>query len=402
MKPRRRPNVVPLALGAVLALLAPGEPAFAAGPRVLIDAPRPGEPLIGSVVVAFRVEGADPSAIAGATVLLDGRQAATAAGPPWRVTIDAGDELRARRVDVVVRLQDGRELKATLDAPRPPATELTVRLVTLAVSVTDRGGRAVKELRREDFDVREGGRAVEIESFEAERVPLAVALVLDSSNSMEGEPLDDARRAAQAFVKDLDPRDQVQLFAFGDEVREVTAPTRDREAVSRAIGAVSCAGGTALYDAVHKAAQALGQAPGEMRRVLVLLSDGRDEASSGLEPGSFHTLEEAQRQVHAADAVLFAVGLGNRLDDETDFTGRMSTAQVLERLAQPTGGTTAKVGRSGRLGSAFKDVLETLRDQYWLAYRPAPARPGESWRPVDVRVSRPGLNVRARQGYFVD
>ncbi len=392
-----------LAAFAALAVLAlPAGPARAAAGRVVLEAPRAGEPIVGDVKVAFRVEGVDPAAIAGATIRLDGREAAALAAPPWRAVVDAGDELREHRLEVVVRLKAGGELRASIQAARPPATELTVRLVSLAVAVTDRGGRAVKDLRREDFDVREAGRTVAVESFEAERAPLAVALVLDASNSMEGEPLEDARRAAQEFVADLDPRDQVQLFAFGDDVRELTPPTNDKAAVTRAIAGVSSAGGTALYDAVHKAADQLGKAPAETRRVLVLLSDGRDEASSGLEPGSFHTLEEAQRKVHAADAVLFAVGLGDRLERETDFTGRMTTAEVLDRLARPTGGTAAKVGRSGRLGSAFRDVLETLRDQYWLAYRPAPARPGESWRAIEVRVTRPNATVRARQGYFVD
>ena len=134
---------------------------------------------------------------------------------------------------------------------------------------------------------------------------------------------------------------------------------------------------------------------------MVVLSDGRDEASSGLEPGSFHTLDEAIRQAHLKDAALFTLGVGSALERDTDFTGRMTTEEVLTRLATSTGGRYLAVERSRSLAEAYRDVLEELRQRYDLAFTPAPRKPGESWRTIEVTTSRPGVTLRAREGYFV-
>jgi VWFA-related protein len=121
-----------------------------------------------------------------------------------------------------------------------------------------------------------------------------------------------------------------------------------------------------------------------------------------MEPGSFHTQDEAIRQAHFADATVFSLGLGAELDRETDFTGRMTTAEVLTRFSRSTGGVFQKITRWSRLERAFRSVLEEIRRQYGMAYRPPAPKPGETWRTVHVKVSRPGLNVRTREGYFVD
>ena len=395
----------PFALAAALlaAAFAPAAPAFAAGEaRVVILKPAKGSILLGSTEVEFRIDGVDLATVEEATILLDRRPLARLAEPPWRATVEAGDEIARRQVDVVVRLSGGRELKASqVYEPGGGVQEIDVRLINVSFTAVDRRDRLVTDLAAEEIQVRDQGKPVSFERFRRAGPPLDVALVFDTSNSMQGERLADAQRAALAFLDALPPQDQVVVLDFGEDVR-ISAPlSSDREAARGAVRAFNAAGGTALYDAVYEAARALASGRSDARRVMVVLSDGRDEASSGLEPGSFHTLEEAIRQAHLKDAALFTLGVGSALKRDTDFTGRMTTEEVLTRLARSTGGRYLPVERSRSLADAYRDVLEELRQRYDLAFTPAPRKAGESWRTIEVTTTRPGVTLRAREGYYV-
>jgi Ca-activated chloride channel family protein len=374
----------------------------AANPKVVILKPAKGALLLGSVEVEFRIDGVDPTTVTEATVLLDRRPLARLAEPPWRAAIDAGDEIGRRQVDVVVRLADGKELKASqVYEPVGGIEEIDVRLINVSFTALDRRGRLVTDLAATEVEVKDQGKPIRFERFRRAGPPLDVALVFDTSNSMQGERLEDAQRAAMAFLDALPPQDQVVVLDFGEDVRVSAALSGDRDAARSAVKGFAAAGGTALYDAVYEAAKALTAGRTDARRVMVVLSDGRDEASSGLEPGSFHTLDEAIRQAHLKDAALFTLGVGSALKRDTDFTGRMTTEEVLTRLASSTGGRYLAVERSRSLAEAYRDVLEELRQRYDLAFTPAPRKPGEFWRTIEVTTSRPGVTLRAREGYFV-
>jgi Ca-activated chloride channel family protein len=396
------PRFLACAAALLAAALVPAAPALAAGPRVVILKPAKGALVVGSIEVEFRIEGVDPTAIAEATVLLDRRPLARLAEPPWRAMIDAGDEIARRQVDVVVRLADGKEVKASqVYEPGAGIEQVDVRLINVSFTALDRRGRLVADLAAAEIEVKDQGKPVRFERFRRAGPPLDVALVFDTSNSMQGERLGDAQRAALAFLDALPPQDQVVVLDFGEDVRISASLSGDRDAARTAVKGFSAAGGTALYDAVYEAAKALATGRTDARRVMVVLSDGRDEASSGLEPGSFHTLEEAIRQAHLKDAALFTLGVGSALKRDTDFTGRMTTEEVLTRLAASTGGRYLAVERSRSLAEAYGEVLEELRQRYDLAFTPSPHKPGESWRKIEVTTSRPGVTIRAREGYFV-
>jgi VWFA-related protein len=186
--------------------------------------------------------------------------------------------------------------------------------------------------------------------------------------------------------------------------------TRDRKELEEAIRATKAGGGTALYDAVWSASRLLESFDG--RRVLVLLSDGQDEALDGLGPGSLHTLAEAQEQALRSEVIVFAVGLGNRL--ETDHVRRFDPAtggsradtdrtvlEMLRELADSTGGRAIAASSAARLGKAFDEIATDLRNQYSIAYTSTdPTRDGK-WRTIDVSTpGRPGLEVVTRRGYY--
>jgi len=346
--------------------------------------------------------GVPDEAIARAEVLLDGEPVAALSRPPFRTTIDAGDDrLGPRHIEVRVALRDGRQLVARRTTRAVAREDVTVRLVNLAVTVRDRAGRPVDGLTRDDFRVFDEGRRVPIDRFDAGPAPLAVVLVVDISLTMGGRKIKDAKKAAAGFIDRLEEADRVALIAFADEPVLRLDFTTDRSAARAAIDALEVGGGTALYDAVFDAATLLERAPPAARRVAVVLSDGRDEAGSGLEPGSFHTLEDAVRHAHERDVLVFTIGLGPELRTQPDFSGRMTTEEVLERMARSTGGRFLAARGSRQLGRYYRQILDELRHQYTIAYVPPVPRPGETFRRVRVEVSREGVVAHTREGYFV-
>lgn len=375
-----------------------------ASPRVALVRPAPGTALVGEVELAFLVTGVDDAEIAEATIHLDGKTVARLDSPPWNATVDAGDEIEPHRVDVVVRLRSGRTLTTGRTYETPPGMErVDVRLVNLAVTVTDRRGNPVLGLGRENFAILDEGEPVAIERWEGPPDSIAVALVIDTSGSMRGSRLDAARDAAAEFVQELAERDRVAVLSFSDRVETLVALTDDHAAATAALRGLDGGGGTALYDALARGARLLAEQtePGA-RRALVLLSDGRDESASGLEPGSFHTLREAIRAAHATDVQVYALGVGSQLEIEQDFEGRATTAEILTTISRSTGGSYRPVRSIRWLGRAFGDILDELRSQYSLAYKPPDPRPGETFREIAVDVDLPGAEVRTREGYYID
>ena len=146
------------------------------------------------------------------------------------------------------------------------------------------------------------------------------------------------------------------------------------------------------------------------RRVLVLLSDGRDEAASGFEPGSLHTRHEAEEQALRSEVMVFSIGLGDRLDREypslwerpRDGTLGDSLAQILGSMAETTGGRLLLSPGARQLRKAFRDVAEDLRNQYSLAYVPSDKAQDGGWRRVQVRTPGRQLEIIGRRGYFAE
>ena len=244
----------------------------------------------------------------------------------------------------------------------------------------------------------DSGRPQELSYFGTERRPLAVAVVIDSSFSMKGEPIAAAREAAIRFVKTLAPEDRAMVVSFSDDVRVLRDLTGERDAASAAIASVDARGGTALYDAIYQVADRLSREEG--RKVIVLLSDGRDEAQNGLEPGSLHTFEEALEKSLRSEVILFTIGFGKKLESERDFYGRVSLKEILDRLAGDSGGISEFPQRPSQLKTAYELIGEELRNQYSLGYTPQPLRLDGQWHPIKCELKDPALRVITRRGYY--
>jgi Ca-activated chloride channel homolog len=312
---------------------------------------------------------------------VDGRKIGVASREPWEAVWPAGDAVR-KHVITVALLRGGREVAtARVDTREPGFTARAAGLaVALAPIVTDRSGRYVLGLQKEDFSVFDDGRPQRIETFDTVDSPLAAILVLDVSASMQPK-IDEAARAARAFVGALKPDDRVGLFTFNSAIVGRLDLTRDRPKILAAIDAATPDGETALYDAIAAALRHLSSIP--QRKAVVVFTDGEDNRSR-------FSVDQVIELARGSEVSIFCVAEGEANSEES--------VKFLERLANETGGRAYEIGQIRKLSAAFGAIVQELRSQYFLTYTPTNRRP-HSWHTVEVRGNRPGLVVRAKKSY---
>lgn len=275
-----------------------------------------------------------------------------------------------------------------LQAAPPPVFSVAVETVYVDAFVS-RNDQAIAGLAAADFVVRDNGVEQVVRLVQRDALPTTAVLVLDTSWSLAGEKLGFVKQAAAAFVRGLRAQDRVALLGFSHDLVLAQEPTLDHDRVRTAIEGLEARGFTALVDAVWAG---LKRDWGPGRPMVVVFSDGADSASF-LDDG--HLLRAARE----SRALLYVVGV-----DATRPTrrhGREPGAQsVLRRTAETTGGAYWTVSRHADLAASFREVLDAVAASYLLAYEPTGvARAGRH--ALDVQVRRRGLQVRARQEYFV-
>jgi Ca-activated chloride channel family protein len=281
--------------------------------------------------------------------------------------------------------------------------------VHVFVTVTDRDGRLVTTLTRDQFEVRDEGRPQPITVFDNSPQPVRLIVMLDVSGSMEGNlPL--LRAAAEQLFARLRPDDRARVGTFGHEIAIGPAFTRDvdelREALPRMIAHDAP---TPLWRAVDQALSAMtdaaeGEATG--RPVVLVLSDGKDSGPTGFRQRFVSQVEVIER-ARDEDVMIYAIGLRSRSrQPPRPGIGRgglqaMLTADLpdpgLARVAEDTGGGYAEIRFGEDLGAAFERVVDELHSQYLIGFDP-PRRDGKV-HDIDVRVSERGLKPRARKNY---
>jgi len=385
--------------------------ALGADPEIRFLKPRNLATVVGETIIEVRVVVPPGATVDRIEFLIDGRRAAERTAPPWTVVWDAGEADQGHRLEAVLFLTDGRQARAGIRvSPLQVQDVVRVDLVNLYLVVRDDGGDYVTNLEREDFAVREDGIPQSLERFSASHKPLRVGIVLDSSLSMtKGDRLKKAKKAAMGFLDVLREDDQGIVVSFNDYVRLGEELSSDTEALARSIEVAEASGGTALYDAVWKTSKLLADFDG--RRVMVLLSDGRDESANGFEPGSLHTVEEALDEALRAEVMIFPIGLGDDLEDQfihrwSNLSGRSnvddstSLAELLERLADTTGGRAVMSDNAAKLRRAFAEIAADLRHQYSIAYTSTNPKQDGKWRSVEVETPERRLEVVTRKGYY--
>src|SRR5580698_3644478 len=268
-----------------------------------------------------------------------------------------------------------------------------VNEVNVVFTVTDKHGRYVRDLKKNDFKIIDDGKpALEIRSFRAETdLPLEAGLLIDASNSIR-DRFKFEQEAAIEFLNQTLRRKYDRAFVVGfDATPEVTQDFTDStEALSIGIRALRPGGGTALFDALYFACRdkLLKSSPnGAVRRAIILLSDGDDNQSHV-------TREEAIEMAERAEVVVYTIstnlmGSGGHHGDK-----------ILERIAEATGGRSYVPFQLTEVANAFASIQEELRSQYAVSYKPADFRPDGRFRTIEISAKQKGLRVRSRRGYY--
>lgn len=266
---------------------------------------------------------------------------------------------------------------------------VNTELVVLNVTVTDKDGNYVKKLKASDFKIFEDGVEVPasmIANFAFQESPYAAVVLLDSSGSMEAR-FSLARSAAIRFLDGLRLEDVAAVYRFDSKVERVQEFSGGRDLAPTAY-AIRAKGMTTLNDAIVEAARVLAERP-EQRKAIVVLSDGMDTFSKA-------SNDKAVESALAIGASIYAVDMASL---EVGGSGIRQSAGSLKGFAEKTGGRFVQTPGGQALRDAFTGIAEELGQQYSLAYRPLNQKRDGKWRTLEVRLSRPDLQVRTRKGY---
>ena len=182
-----------------------------------------------------------------------------------------------------------------------------VELINVTATVTDRSGRFASGLRKEDFILYEDDTPMEVTHFSAERTPVSLGIVIDTSGSMAGDKWLSAREAIERFLDALpDPQDEFFMYRFSGDADLVHDWTVNRQEIKRSLARVNPAGGTAMYDAVAESVP-MAQGGQNRKKAIVLISDGND-TNSRLDIG------EVRQLVRETEVLVYAVGIDGQGD----------------------------------------------------------------------------------------
>lgn len=299
--------------------------------------------------------------------------------------------LSAAGILAVLAVLFAQEAKKAAEAEDPNRIVIDVQRVNLLFTVSDKKGRFVTDLKREDFEVNENKKPQNIVEFASEsNLPLRLAILIDTSNSIR-ERFRFEQEAAVEFVNSLmRPEDKATVVSFDTAAELVADLTADTEQLSKAIRGLRPGGGTALYDAMFFTARdklMMEQPRHKFRRAMVVISDGDDNQSR-------YTRDQALEMVQKADTVIYSISTNNmKMAGEGD--------KVLRYFATETGGMAFFPFKAQDLSQSFENIANELRHQYSILYRPEPLKADGLWHTIEVKVKgRKDLAVRTRKGYY--
>ncbi len=239
--------------------------------------------------------------------------------------------------------------------------------VTTYFMVTDQDGRPVYDLTEDLFNVTEEGVDANITDFVPageNQVPITVVLCIDSSSSMMGEPLSDAKYAAKLFVNHMQVNDSVAVLTFESNVKVVSDFSSNKLQLKRAIDGISDGSSTAMYDGLYYSLDALAGKEGV--RAVILLSDGQSNSDS-------HSLDDALDRAHDLQIPVYNIGLGGGVNDEE-----------LKMISDTTGGFYYKAPDPDDLGELYELIAQQLQNLYQITHEtPNPNKDG-TWREVMI------------------
>ena len=366
--------------------------------------------LSASIAISQQGQPAQPSSSAAQT------QAQTQPSAPTGVHREGTDNILVDAAGVPLEDQSGKSIQQEAVTPPAPSPEGTSTVsipskpqtgqptsrgnnqyvfkaeaqeVVLHATVVDQHSRLVTNLNKNDFTVYEDGQPQQITNFLREDIPVSLGILIDNSGSMR-DKRQAVNTAALDLVKGSNPKDEVFIVNFSDEAIIDTDLTSDIAKMQEGLQQIDSRGGTALYDAVVASADYLAKKGRLEKKVLLVVTDGEDNASTD-------TLEQAVRRVQDdAGPVVYSIGI---LGGEREKRAR----RALEQLALHTGGVAFFPKDLGEVDQIARAVARDIRNQYSIFYRPTRPQDQGGFRQVKVDAHAPGygrLQVRTRSGYY--
>jgi Ca-activated chloride channel family protein len=270
-----------------------------------------------------------------------------------------------------------------------PSFHAESRLVVLHATVTDSRGESVTGLDQRAFAVYENGKRQTITIFRRDDIPISVGLLIDNSGSMR--PLrQKVEAAAIAFARASNPDDELFVVNFADKARLDVPMTNDIHELEASIARVDAIGGTALRDAIGIAEQYLNEHARRERRVLLVITDGKDNASAT-------TSERIRQQLAQSQTMIDAIGLFANHEPDRSGPGRRELTELTDR----TGGAVYFPASVDQVETVAADVAHQIRKQYTIAYAPTNQALDGSYR--TIRVTAAGgehYTVHTKRGYL--
>ena len=274
-------------------------------------------------------------------------------------------------------------------SPKGPV-KITVNLVNVLVSVLDENNRPAPNLPVEAFQVFEEGVQQKIDVFESEtKLPLDIALMIDSSMSAHAEVAFERESAAHFIQQVLRPDDRLSLFAFDENVTQLVAYSSNVSALQAGIRRMVDGAGTSIYDAILLGSKSLEKRPSERRRVIILITDAGETTSRT-------DFESARKAALRAGLLLYTIVVRPVKNEN----GRNTAGEhALQTITETTGGAMFFPDSAQELQIIFDRIDAELRTQYRLAYYPNPRGPANTYRTIEVKVL-PGYTARHRTTYL--
>ena len=287
--------------------------------------------------------------------------------------------------------------KGPVDSTKFPEIHLRVdsSLVLIPAQVTTPGGTSVTSLSQDNFKLFEEGVEQKITHFSQEDGPISIGLLFDSSGSMKNKVLQSSEAAA-AFLRTANSDDEFFLIEFGDRPKLAVPFTSDADAIFRQILHNKPVGRTSLLDAILMSLVEMKHAR-NTRKAIVILSDGGDNSSH-------YTPHQIRNALLESDLQLYAIGIFDRNPPRRQPAEERNGRQLLDDLAEQTGGRLYPVENLDDLVSTSARISRDLRSQYVIGYSPSNQTRDAKYRSVKLKVispeGTPSLRTYYRRGYY--
>lgn len=269
-----------------------------------------------------------------------------------------------------------------------------VEEVSLSATVLDSNGHLVQDLKQDNFQVLEDGVKQNIISFQHTDLPVSIAMVVDNSGSMS-KKRPAVNKSALDLIEASNPNDEAFVVNFSDEAFQDTDFTSDLNKLRDGLSHIESRGGTAMYDAVVASADKLAADARRPKQVLVIITDGEDNAST-------LNLEQTIRRVQQLSGpVIYSIGL--LFGDEMSHSEVRHARRALEMLSTETGGIAFFPRSIEQVDQIAAEVARDIRSQYTIGYHSSKPSTVPGFRRVELDAQQPGkgkLTVRTRTGYF--